>query len=190
MKVAITGTIGSGKSTVARIFRENGYEVYDSDQTSRNLSKKGGLAYNKIVENFDDILDDNDEIDRLKLAKIVFNDNNKKKELENILHPLITQDMQMCMKNKDIFIAEVPVLFEAGMQDYFDEIILVVTKESLLLDRLIKKGLKNDDIESRINNQFSVDIKRELSDVVIENTGDIRALKDKVVSYIKNKLEV
>jgi formamidopyrimidine-DNA glycosylase len=187
-KIAITGTIGSGKSTVAKIFRKNGYFVYDSDEVSKELSKKGGKGYKQIVKTFDNILDFNDEIDRSKLAEIIFNDKDKKEKLEQILHPLILEDMLSVMKSKDLFIAEVPLLFESDMQKHFDEVILVVSNDIILIERLLNKGLNLADIQSRIINQLNVKEKMKKSNVIIKNNADVETLEKKVITYIKNNL--
>ena len=189
MKIAITGIIGSGKSTVSQIFRDKGYKVYDADAISRELSRKGNAAYKKIVNAFDDILDAEGEIDRRKLAAIVFTDSERKKELEDILHPLIVEDMLEAMEKEDPFIAEVPLLYECNLQKYFDETILVVADHDILVERLMLRGLEHEDIMNRINNQFSVNRKMQQADTIITNNNDLSDLEEKVGEYIREKLQ-
>jgi dephospho-CoA kinase len=96
--------------------------------------------------------------------------------------------MLSVMKSKDLFIAEVPLLFESDMQKHFDEVILVVSNDIILIERLLNKGLNLADIQSRIINQLNVKEKMKKSNVIIKNNADVETLEKKVITYIKNNL--
>ena len=123
MKIAITGTIGSGKSTVASYLRNKGYFVFDCDEVNREL-----LNSDILIDYFPECYDDG-LLDKKKLANIVFNDEKKRLLLESIMHPLILERMKKESGKHDPFFAEVPLLFEVNWDKFFDEILLVVLPE-------------------------------------------------------------
>ena len=175
MKIAITGTIGSGKTTVCDYIRSKGYDVFDCDKCNSELLYKGNLGYLAVKKTFSQVFD-GEELNKAKLAEIVFKNDSAKQELEGIMHPLIYNKMAFEMINKDLFIAEVPLLFEANWDVYFDLIILVVSDYDLALKRLVNRGLTYEDAKSRLDNQLKVEDKLKRSDEIIYNNGDLSAL--------------
>jgi len=181
-RIAITGTIGSGKSEVSNYLR-NKYQidVFDCDKENSELLKKGNLGYLKVKEVFEECFD-NDELNKAKLASIIFNDENKKKQLEDIMHPLILEELN---KRKDeLVFAEVPLLFEANWDKYFDESILVVSKQDIVKERLLLRGLTIEDINQRIANQMSVDDKMNRASQIIYNNGSLQDLYNAIDQYL------
>lgn len=186
MKIAITGTIGSGKSTVSNFIRELGYYVFDADLTVKKLSEKGNKAYNPIVALFgNDILNKDESINKTLLANIIFNDPNAKKNLESILHPMIKEAMIKESTEHDIFFAEIPLLFETGFDQYFDYKILVYVEDDIALDRLVLRGLNKKDAIQRINSQMDKDLKLSKSDFVIYNNSNLENLEKQVIDLIQ-----
>ena len=178
MKIAITGTIGSGKSTVASYLRNKGYFVFDCDDVNRELLNSGIL-----VEYFPECYDD-DLLDKKKLANIVFNDEKKRLLLESIMHPSIIERMKKESGKHDPFFAEVPLLFEVNWDKYFDEILLVVVDEKIALERLVDRGLSIEESKQRIKNQMSIKEKIERSDVIIYNNSSLFSLYEKIDRWL------
>lgn len=178
MKIAITGTIGSGKSTVASYLRNKGYFVFDCDEVNRELLNSGIL-----VEYFPECYDDG-LLDKKKLANIVFNDEKKRLLLESIMHPSILERMKKESGKHNPFFAEVPLLFEVNWDKYFDEILLVVVDEKIALERLVDRGLSIEESKQRIKNQMSIKEKIERSDVIIYNDSSLFSLYEKIDRWL------
>lgn len=186
-KIAITGTIGSGKSEVSRILKEKGYAVFDCDQVSYALSQPKMAGYNQIIERFDDILLEDQSIDRKKLANIIFNDNQAKKDLENILYPLILQEMEKQSRKSDqVFFAEVPTLYESGWEVYFDQVLVVSVSKEVRDYRLKEnRSMTSEQIKERVLAQISDEEKRSKADWIIENNGTKKELKNKIEKWLE-----
>lgn len=179
-KIAITGTIASGKSTFCNIIRQMGYPVFDSDNYAKLVYHKNNPIYNEIVKLFkEEILDENREINLKIVAKIIFENEYKRKELEKLIHPFVLNGINnMIEKSNDFFFAEVPLLFESGFDKYFDEIILVTCDKEIALERCIKdRGYTKKEALSRLNSQIDAKYKIERADYVVYNNGTISDLK-------------
>lgn len=182
--IAVTGTIGSGKSSVVSYLKAQNYPVVDCDKIAHQCYEKGEKAYHQMIDAFSDsILKEDGTIDRLKVAQLIFNDEMKKKTLENILHPQILEKLfkerRQC-KARLMFV-EVPLLFEVNWQHYFDENWLVTSDEKVIVERLkINRAMDEESIKKRIQSQMSVDEKKRLADVIIENNADLKQLHQKI----------
>ena len=193
-KIGLTGSIGTGKSTVAKIFQELGAYVIDADKIVHELLKREDVK-EKIREAFGDVFDERGEIDRKKLASIVFNNPEKKKALEGILHPLVFQELQKFfeeVEKKDpnaIAIAEVPLMIETGSYKNYDKIIVVYAPEELQLKRLLEKGMSKEEAIKRIKSQMPIEEKVKYADIVIENTSTLEDLRKKVKEVYKKLKE-
>ena len=193
-KIGLTGSIGTGKSTVAKIFQELGAYVIDADKIVHELLKREDIK-EKIREAFGDVFDSKGEVDRKKLASIVFNNPEKKKILENILHPLVFQEINKFFKEvekKDpnaVAIAEVPLMIETGSYKNYDKIIVVYAPEELQLKRLLEKGMSKEEAIKRIKSQMPIDEKVKYADIVIENTSTLEDLRKKVEEIYKKLKE-
>ncbi len=184
-KIAITGGIGSGKSQVIKILKSRGYNCFSSDEYVSYLLKKGNEGYLKIIKNFDNILNDDGEINKSKLANIIFNDKAELEKINNLLHPLVIEKIIELSKLEKILIAEIPLLFEANLSSYFDVIISVVSDLDIRVDRLIKRGMEKNDIYKRILNQTDDEFKIKNSDYVIYNNFSEDFLEIEVDKIIK-----
>ncbi len=184
MKYAITGTIGSGKSEVSKYLRQKGYHVFDCDKYNAYLLEKDNAGYRLVKEYFLDCFD-GDNLDKKKLANIIFNNLEKKKKLESLLHPLIFEEIKKESNMYNPFFAEVQLLFETGMDKYFDYKLLIVSDENITFDRLLKRGMNKEDIERRINNQMSAKDKIERSDGIIYNNLDLIYLYRQIDLWLK-----
>ena len=173
--VALTGGIGSGKSTVGKIFEDLGAVVTDSDQLARNVAERGTTGFDQIVAAFGDEALKNGELDRAALAEVIFKDPTKRTQLEQITHPLIRRAFAKIVdsaQNDSIVINQIPLLVESKHDYKFDHVITVSATEEVRIKRLLMRGLNLTQIKQRIEAQ-STDAQREaISDTVIRNDKD------------------
>ncbi len=176
----MTGGIGSGKSTVADLFKQLGISVIDTDDIAHQISSPDGPAYPAIVEQFGaDILSADQTINRKKLASIVFNDKVRKQQLEAILHPLIwlIVEQQAQEASSPYCIIVVPLLIEGQHQKRFNSILVIDSDESLQIDRVISRDNRNEkDIQVIINNQASREQRLASADYIIVNNDNLSTL--------------
>ena len=181
--VALTGGIGSGKSTVGQIFAQLGAIVIDSDQLARDVIERGSIGFNEVVAKFGDGVLKNGEIDRQILASLIFKDPAKRSELEQITHPLIRRafaKMVSSASSDSIVINQIPLLVESNHDYKFDHIITVSASESIRSERLIKRGLTNDQIKQRMGAQATDQMREAIADSVIVNEKNEQELTDQV----------
>jgi len=184
-RVAITGSIGSGKSTVSQLLREAGYEVDDCDKINARLLESDQVK--KLLEKeFRDVIKD-DELDKKALAKIVFNDKEALKKLEAIMHPLIKEEIFEHSADKDLYICEVPLLFESGWQKYFDYVLTITVDEEIALKRLVKRGLRKKEARLRLSKQWPLAKKLKGSDYILYNNGSKSDLKKAVTEWLRKE---
>jgi dephospho-CoA kinase len=173
--VALTGGIGSGKSTVGQIFEELGAVVTDSDQLARNVVERGTTGFDQIVAAFGDEVLKNGDLDRAALAEVIFKDPVKRTQLEQITHPLIRRafaEIVESAQNDSIVINQIPLLVESKHEYKFDHVITVSATEEVRIQRLLMRGMNLTQIKQRIGAQ-STDAQREaISDTVISNDKD------------------
>jgi dephospho-CoA kinase len=193
--VALTGGIGSGKSTVGQIFEDLGAVVTDSDQLARNVVERGTTGFDQIVAAFGDEVLKNGDLDRAALAEVIFKDPVKRAQLEQITHPLIRRafaEIVESAQNDSIVINQIPLLVESKHEYKFDHVITVSATEEVRIQRLLMRGMNLTQIKQRIGAQ-STDAQREaISDTVISNDKDHSELLVEVekvweLLQIKNK---
>lgn len=188
LKVAITGNIASGKSVVEELLKEKGFKVLDCDIIAHELLIQEEVA-KKIIKTFKnfDIIEEN-KISRRKLAQVVFEDKTERKKLENIIHPLIKEEIgRFFRSNKDEKIAfvSIPLLFEAKFENLFDKIILIHADDDIRLQRLLKRNdLTLKQAKNRIDIQLSQDKKIPLSDYVIYNNESKEKLSEDITKIL------
>lgn len=180
----MTGGIGSGKSCVLNEFKALGADIIDADEVSHFLMMRGEAAYNKTVESFGNtILDKDGEIDRKKLAAVVFADKNKLALLNSITHTLIYAEIKRRIEGSaaDVVCVEVPLLFNSENPIDFDIKITVSADTDIRIGRVMNRdGMTEKEVVERMNRQLSDSEMRRLADCVIENNGDMKALKRRV----------
>ena len=181
--VALTGGIGSGKSTVGQIFAQLGAIVIDSDQLARDVIERGSIGFNDVVAKFGDEILKNGDIDRQILASLIFKDPTKRAELEQITHPLIRKAFEKVVSSAlpdSIVINQIPLLVESNHDYRFDHIITVSASESIRSERLIKRGLTNEQIKQRMQAQATDQMREDIADSVIVNEKSEQEITDQV----------
>lgn len=181
--VALTGGIGSGKSTVGQIFAQLGATVIDSDQLARDVLERGSIGFDEVVAKFGDQILKNGQIDRQLLASIVFKDPVKRSELEQITHPLIRKAFAEVLagsSSSSIVINQIPLLVESNHDYKFDYVITVSAAEDIRTQRLLKRGLTGDQIRQRMQAQATDQIREGIADSVIINEKEEQDLSDQV----------
>ena len=190
--VAITGGIASGKSVVSKWFEDQKFSVIYADKIGHELLEDKYFK-NKIKEIFGKEVIINRTVDRIKLGEIIFNSADKRKHLNELLHPEILKKMQQIINasSKEILIFEIPLLFENGLQNAFDLVINIWTDEEIQLKRLMKrKFMIRDKALKWISSQMPAFEKQKKADINIENNATIIALKnnlDKVLLDVNSK---
>jgi len=186
IKLGLTGCIGSGKSTVADFFREKGVPVIDADVVSRQAVIPGSTGWSKLVGCFGpEILLPDSNIDREKLGRYIFSDPAARAQLNNCLHPIIIAEILRRIddlensKSPPLLITDVPLLFECGMQKYFNYTLLVYADRKTVIRRLTKRdGITIEQAAARLDSQMGITTKKKLADFIIENCGSIPELRD------------
>ena len=188
LSVGLTGGIACGKSTVADMFVRKGAYLIDFDVLAHEVQKPGRAAWEKVVSYFgDDILLPDKSINRDKLAKIVFYNPEKLNSLNQIVHPYTFLEWhdhleKIASRDKNaIIIAAIPLLFEVKSQHLFDVTVLVLASREEQLSRLkLRSGLTREDAQKRIDSQMSLEQKKKLADIVIDNENSLLHTEAKV----------
>lgn len=192
LKIGLTGSIGTGKSTVSKLLRERGIAVIDADLLAREIVKKGQECLNDLKNVFgNQILTLDGELDRKKLGQIVFSDDGKLELLNSITHPHIRRRMKDQMnelesKNNKVIVLDIPLLFEAKMEDLVDIILVVFAKEEIQTKRITERDNCTQEEAMRIiKAQISQQDKISKSDYTIDNSGTIEELKEKLNGFLE-----
>jgi len=184
--LGLTGGIGSGKSTAARMFADLGATIIDADAIAKEVLEPGQLGYESIVNKFgDDILDSSGNIDRTILAAKVFENSSKLKELEDVVHPEVAgkvQEIRESLPADTTVIYDTPLLVEKKLQDQFDQVIVVLAPEPLRTQRMLARGLAERDIAARMSKQATDEQRQSVANYVIDNSGTLAQLRAQVLN--------
>lgn len=181
--VGLTGGIGSGKSTVARLLAERGAVVVDADQAARRVVEPGTPGFDAVVERFGpEVVASDGRLDRPRLAELVFADEQARQDLNAITHPRVGEEM-MCQVGEAppdaVVVMDVPLLAESARRGY-DCVVVVEAPREVRLDRLEARGMDRGDAEARMARQASDAERRAVADHVVDNGGDLAALEAQV----------
>lgn len=197
--VGLTGQTGAGKTTVAKLLHRLGYPVLDADAVAREVVEKGSPVLPKLVETFgDDILQENGELDRKKLASRAFASKDKTELLNRITHPAIKERMDELAKEEfakgaKAVVLDASQLFEAGMDDACKLVVSVVSPDSWRMKRIMERdSLTEEQARQRMNAQHDRQFFIDHSDYVIHNTGTKRDLSNQareISQYIESAIE-
>ena len=189
-RIALTGGLASGKSTIANLFSENDVPIIDTDTISRKIVAQGKPALEKIIAEFGkQVISDKGELDRQKLKEIIFGAPQAKTKLEEILHPLIFQEIenQLSRISFPYCIVVIPLLIETGTMSQFDHILLVDIPEEIQMKRAMKRDNSSKQlIQSIINSQTKRNERIKHADDIIDNTVKIKEL-GKIVNSLHKK---
>ena len=192
--IGITGGIASGKSFVSSVVKKCGYPVIDADLISKQLTEKDMPVYHAIIKTFGETyLREDKELDRAKLASLIFNDKQAKCLLNSISHPLILDEMEKRIKEaeSDLVFVDVPLLYESGLEYMFDKIICVYLPRTIQIDRLMKRdNISYEYAVKKIESQKSLEEKKNLADFVINSSNSFDYVEQSVIELIKTLKEV
>jgi len=191
-KIAVTGSLGAGKTLVCQILGELGAFVVSADELVHELLASDRECIHKIALLFGSDVVIHHQVDRKKLAELAFGDSNKLKQLEAIVHPLVLAKMEAlyesvhALKHHQLFVAEVPLLFEAGWERFFDRVIAVTADEKLCRKRSLAQGLSESDYALRAKRQLPAEEKKERADYQINNNTSREDLKTQIINIVNN----
>jgi len=192
IRIGLTGGIASGKSSVTQILAKQDIRVINADEISHGLLEKGTPTYLKIVEKFgEQILEKDGRISRRELGQLVFGKGEALGSLEQILHPVIIQEIIEQMRvlentGSKIVVVEVPLLFEVGMEELFDYIWVVSTSTDEQMQRMINRDkLSCEEAKRRLDTQLPMAEKEKRAHVVINNNKDLHALEVRILQLLK-----
>lgn len=177
MIIGLTGSIGTGKTTAASIFKKFGAAIIDADEIARGIVKPQMPAWQEIINAFGEKVQSPDlTINRKYLGELIFNDTVSRERLNQITHPLIKEEIhkQIQEQNNKIVIIDAPLLIEAGVHSIVDKIIVVIASRDTQIKRLKLRNFLSDlQIEARLDSQLPLENKIEKADYIIDNNGNI-----------------
>ena len=188
-KVAVTGGIGTGKTTVSNLFEKIGIPVFNSDEIAKELMHNDSQLKSDIIKAFGDESYINNELNRAYLSDIVFNDETLLNKINSIVHPQVGKEFNQWLLNQQskYIIYESAIIFENNSEDLFDKIICVIAPEEDVISRVMKRNsFSRDKVISIISNQLPDQVKRNKADYIIENVNK-SDLADRVLE-IHNKI--
>jgi len=195
MNIGLTGGIACGKSTVAAMLEARGALLIDADKLAREVVEPGSPALAVVSQTFgQDILNGDGSLNRKRLGSIIFNDPGKRKELEGILHPPIRQLMLERMASAEaseperLVVVDVPLLYESRLDGLFQRVMVVYVPETVQLERLIiRDRLSEEEARKRIEAQLSIERKKNMADIVIDNSRSREETERQVDAYWQEK---
>ena len=193
LKVGITGGIGSGKTTVCKLFEKLDIPVYYADDRAKKLLAEDQKVINQVKKLLGESIYKNGQPDRKKIAEIVFNDNEKLNQLNKIIHPAVAIDQEKWQQDQEknnvpYTLKEAALLFETGSYKQLDKIIVVDAPEALRIERVIKRDkVSEKEVKARMNKQWDAALKVQKADFVIDNSEkaelipQVRAIQQKLI---------
>jgi dephospho-CoA kinase len=187
LKIALTGGPGSGKSTVARMFRDLGAEVIDADEVAHEVVAIGRPAWEELRREFsDEYFQEDGSLDRVKMAELVFQDPEARRGLNAIVHPKVTREIarrlaDLSARGVKLVMVEVPLLFEAGLEKHYDSVIVVDARENEQIERLTARdGRSRQEALGIIQAQWPLNAKKARADFVVDNRGSLENTRGQV----------
>jgi dephospho-CoA kinase len=184
--VGLTGGIGSGKSTVARMLEKRGAVVFDADVLAREVVEPGTPGHAAVIERFGaNVLAPGGELDREALASIVFADPAARRDLEAIVHPEVrrrfAEGTEAYKDTEHVVVFSAPLLVETGMHSAFDMLVVVSASNATQIDRLMRdRGMSEEAVRSRIDAQATPEARAEVADMLLDNEGTLEELEQQV----------
>ncbi len=186
VSIGLTGGVGSGKSTVARLLAERGAFVVDADAVAREVVAPGSAGLAAVVAEFGPaVLAANGSLDRPALAAVVFSDHAARERLNAIVHPLIaarTAELMATAEPDQVMVHDVPLLVENNLAGAYDLVVVVIADDATRMARLAERGMPRDEAQRRIAVQATDEQRLAVADVVLRNDGEIDHLATQVGS--------
>ena len=183
MKIAITGNIGSGKSTFSRFAEEAGYIVLKADDISKKILAEDERVKSLVIKEFGTDAVKDGKPNKKFLADKVFSDPIKLQKLESILHPRVKRSIEKSfteiLKNNKVVFVEAALIYEADMENMFDYVVLITSDQTIRLTRKLKTGLTEADFFQRESNQIPEEEKKKRADFIFSNDDSIEELRNK-----------
>lgn len=193
MIIGLTGSIASGKSTVAKMLKERGYPIVDADVIARQVVEPGSPVLADIESVFgSDVIREDGTLHREKLGKKIFNDASLRQRLNSIMHPAIRKQMVSQKENYlregyKTVIMDIPLLFESKLQSYVEKILVVSVTKEVQKERLMaRNGLSEQEADARISSQLDLAIKEQGADAVIHNNGTLEETEQQLDAILEN----
>jgi dephospho-CoA kinase len=175
LRIGLTGGIGSGKSTVARLLAERGACLVDADVLAREVVERGTPGLAAVVDAFGEgVLTADGALDRPALAAVVFGDAEARARLDGIVHPLVRRravELIAALPENAVVVQDIPLLVETGQAGSFDLVLVVEAAQDVRVERLVGRGLLESDARARIAAQATDEQRRAVADVVLDNSG-------------------
>ena len=194
MIIGLTGGIGSGKSAAAALFKDIGVDLIDADDLARDSLNINSEGYKLFIDEFGDkYLDENKNINRELIRKLIFNDSDAKSKLENIIHPIVRSGIETFIKNKksDYCIIVVPLIFETNSSKIYDRVLVIDCDVDVQISRTSKRDNQTkSDIKNIVNKQATREQRLSIADEVIVNNGSLDLLRNEVLKIHKKYLEI
>lgn len=189
--IGLTGHFASGKSTLANLFVKEGYELIEVDHLGHQALLD---CKDQVIQNFGkSIINDDGEIDRKTLGSIVFSDESKLKELEDIVHPQMILEVNKIIKESSSkkFILSAAILIEMKLYSYCNKVIVLAVDENILIERgKARNSLSEEEVRKRLKNQLALNIRKGFADYIINNNGSLEELTDEFRKIINSLEEV
>jgi dephospho-CoA kinase len=187
VRIGLTGGIGSGKSTVSALLAERGAVVVDADRIAREVLEPGTPGLAAVVEAFGaDILAPDGSLDRPALAAVVFADPGARARLDGIVHPLVrarATELAGAAPEGSVVVHDVPLLVETGQGKAYDLVLVVEADPATRIERLVRRGLSEEDARARIAVQATDAARRAVADVVLDNSGTVEQLAEQIERF-------
>ena len=182
--IGLTGGIGSGKSSVLQIFKKIGISTYNADESAKELISSDKKIIHSIKQLFGDDIYNKNELNSKLVSKIVFNDKEKLKSLNSIIHPQVAKDFDsFCLNNKDkkYIVKEAAIIFETKTENLFDKIVYVRAPKEIRIDRvMLRDNVSKEDVLNRIRNQIPEHSIIDKCDYIIDNI-DLNDLMNEIL---------
>jgi dephospho-CoA kinase len=187
LKIAITGSMGSGKSVVCAMIRKAGWPLISADEIVADLYDFDTFVKTRLKDYYGEEVIEDHKINRKYLFSRMMENEKEKNRIEALIHPLVEKKMLEYFAQQDskLLFAEIPLLYERAWQDKFDQVWVVVADEDVRIDRLIgKRNVSKDQVLALLSHQMTQEKKMALADIVIDNNGSLEELSDIVVKLL------
>ncbi len=194
--VGLTGGIASGKSTVSTMIREAEIPVICLDELSKQAVAVGSPCLEEIRRMFGDaVIDADAALDRKVVADLVFSDSAKRKALESVIHPWVSQETARLLagferEGRRVTVVDIPLLYEVGWEHMFDLVMLVYVPRDVQEQRLVARDhISREDARARLDAQKPIDEKKILADIVVDNSGTVQSTREQVTRALESLLQ-